>query len=351
MNNHIEPGDVLTAERIADMRAAVMNQIEADSAEPAPPKRSRRRLSPALIAAAAVVTAGSIGVGVLETRSGGQSESGLVARTTSDSASSESSAIAPDAGAGDSGERADLAYTDSESPVDPSDRDVITTGHVELVVPRVSDAVSDIEQIAVDLGGRIDSRNVSGDGQSTGRSIELPSPDRSRGWGSVVVRIPPDQVGTFTKELRDLGVVDSLSINKSDVTSQTADLDARIRSLQVSVERLTEIMAEADTATELLAAETQLSQRQAELESLQAQRRTLGGQVELASITVELRPESRVSEIEPGGFLGGLERGWDALVSTANAALVGFGILLPWLIPLGIIAFIARLAWRRYRRS
>lgn len=348
MNRTIEPGDVLTDERIAAMRAEVMGQLEAEESGAVSTKQSRRRLSPALIAAAAVVTAGSIGVGIIETRSSGQSESGLVAQTSSDGGvfdgnfgARESAMV--EAAPGDASGEANTQV----APGDEDAREVITTGHVMLIVPVVSEAVATIEQIVDGLDGWIDSRSVSGDGESSGVAIDQRAPDRSRGWGSVVVRVYPENVGTFTEELRELGVVESMSINKSDVTGVTTDLDARIRSLQVSVTRLTEIMGEADTATELLAAETQLSQRQAELESLQAQRRTFSGQVEMASITVELQPESKVTEIEPGGFMGGLERGWDALVSTANAGLVGFGILLPWLIPLAVVAFVARLIWRR----
>ena len=50
------------------------------------------------------------------------------------------------------------------------------------------------------------------------------------------------------------------------------DLDARIKALQTSVDRMTQLLAQATRIEDLLAIETQLSQRQAELDSLKAQR-------------------------------------------------------------------------------
>ncbi|MFI5427307.1 DUF4349 domain-containing protein [Aeromicrobium sp. UC242_57] len=107
------------------------------------------------------------------------------------------------------------------------------------------------------------------------------------------------------------------------------DLDARIDALQISVDRLQSILAEADTSREVISAEGALTERQEQLESLQSQKRSLAGQVELSSISVDFAQKTRVDTVEPGGFTGGLRDGWNALVSTVNHVVELIGVLLP----------------------
>ena len=116
-----------------------------------------------------------------------------------------------------------------------------------------------------------------------------------------------------------------------------------------SVDRLLEIMEEADSAEDLLAVETTLSERQADLEALTAQREALSDQVALSTLHLQLVGEAP-REVEADGFLGGLQTGWNGLVSTLNALLVTAGALLPWLLVLLPPAALLLWALRRRRR-
>ena len=87
-----------------------------------------------------------------------------------------------------------------------------------------------------------------------------------------------------------LGTVESINVSAQDVTSQTVDLDARIAALTTSVDRLTTLLAQASRMEDLLAIETQLSQRQSEIDSLNQQRTWLADQVAMSSVTITLMP-------------------------------------------------------------
>ena len=107
----------------------------------------------------------------------------------------------------------------------------------------------------------------------------------------------------------------------------------------------------AATTEALLAAEKALSERQSQLESLQAQRTSLADQVELSTLTVQLRPFGVAPVGGPDGFLEGLGTGWRALLTTLGAAFVVLGVVLPWmvlaaLITAGVLALL-RLVRRR----
>ena len=299
---------VLTEERIAAMRRTVLAETR---------QRPRRRwLAP--VAAAAVLV---VGVGV----------AGQVLQS-SDSMSEDSVAGATEL-------RVDTGRADGEH----ADRQVITTGSVLVTVTSVESAVRSIEDFVAERDGRIDSRSQYRSGEfSPGFDADSPA--------TLVVRIEPREVDALIQEVRRLGTVEELEISREDVTTQVTDLDARIRSLEVSIARLEAIMAESTSTRDLLEAETQLSQRQGELESLQAQRRQVGSQVELASIVVTLRGAGDPSAVDPGGFRGGLVDGWNALVGLVNGLLVGAGVLAVWLVPVAFVALLGRFVWRRVSR-
>ena len=87
----------------------------------------------------------------------------------------------------------------------------------------------------------------------------------------ITVRVPADELTGMVRELSALGEVTASSVNRQDVTEQTVDLRARIEASQASVDRLTELMSQATSVADLIAAESALAERQATLESYQAQ--------------------------------------------------------------------------------
>ena len=146
-------------------------------------------------------------------------------------------------------------------------------------------------------------------------------------------------------ELATYGDVGTVDIQNDDVTAQGQDLDARIKALELSIDRLEKILAKADSSAEVVSAEGALTQRQEQLESLQAQRKGLTEQVDLSTLYVELIQKGSTSTVSPGGFTGGLTKGWNALVDTVNGIVSLAGVLVPWL----GLALAGWLIWRLAR--
>ena len=128
------------------------------------------------------------------------------------------------------------------------------------------------------------------------------------------------------------------------------DLDARIRALEVSIARLQELMGAATSTADLLEAERALTERQSDLDSLRAQRTYLGEQVALGTISLSLLSREAAPSPEPGGFWGGVVRGWTALVTTLNTAIEVLGALVPWALFAALVAGLVLLVVRIRRR-
>lgn len=235
-------------------------------------------------------------------------------------------------------------------------REVIVTGSLYLTVDDPLEAADEAARIVESAGGRVDGRreyspSASSDGvaayDENGQYLgSFP------GGGAVLeLRIPSERLTSALADLQALGEQEELVLSTDDITVEVRDLEARIAALQASVDRLLALQAEAADLDDLLALETAISDRQGELESLQAQQRYYADQVSLASLTLTLGSLEVAPVDEPDSFLSGLATGWDALLGFLGGTLVVLGVVLPWLALLGLLALIALVVVRRVRRG
>ena len=209
-------------------------------------------------------------------------------------------------------------------------RDVVKTATVSISTANPAEAADKAAAAVATVNGRVDSRTEDA-GSGTGRA-------RS----SVVLRVPAAKLDDTLRDLKALGTVQRVEITADDVTAQRVDLDARIKALQTSVDRLLGIMRDAKDPYALIKAEGALSERQAELDSLRAQREALGDRIDFSTVNVTFVADTigGPAPTEYRGFFGQIERGWDALVSVAGNLVLLFGLLLPWLAVLAVFGAI-----------
>ncbi|MEQ4719828.1 DUF4349 domain-containing protein [Nonomuraea sp. B19D2] len=223
------------------------------------------------------------------------------------------------------------------------DRQVIYTGQLTVRAKQVTTAAQQAKQIVTAAGGYL-SKEESNSANDTEDSATLE------------FKIPPSKYAEVLGRLgKELGKQLSMSQGTQDVTMQMADVNSRLQSAQQSLESLRTLLKKADTIGQVLQVEREISTREADLESLQAQQKELATQVAMATLTLRLVGPVAVVEDpsdEPAGFFGGLKAGWDALVSFAKVAVTVFGAVLPWLlVSLPLLALVIYLARRgRARR-
>lgn len=208
-------------------------------------------------------------------------------------------------------------------------RDIVKTASMSITTGTPTAVADKAVSLATDAGGRVDSRSEDA-GSSSGRARI-----------SLALRVPATKLEGTLDEFKKLGTVQSVEVRAEDVTSQRVDLDARITALQTSVDRLLGIMRDAKDPEALIQAENALSQRQADLDSLRAQRTQLGDQISYSTVNLDITAE-QIGGPTPQyqGFWGQVERGWHGLVSAASGAVMLFGLLLPWLAAVVIAAVI-----------
>ncbi|MGB4136781.1 MAG: DUF4349 domain-containing protein [Microbacterium sp.] len=228
-------------------------------------------------------------------------------------------------------------------------REIITTSSLSLQVADIDAASAAIAKIATDHGGYVENSTIGGDpGPVPYQGDVMSMPAAASGW--IGIRVPTQDLDATMDALRATGTVTGSSISRQDVTTYATDLEARISAYETSVERLKALMAEAGSVGDLLAAETALSDRQAQLDSARQEQKNLREQVDLTAVQVQLSTKPAVTTADPAGFSDGLRAGWNGLVASLNALVITAGFVIPWLIPAAVVVLLVWLIRRRRRR-
>ncbi len=261
---------------------------------------------------------------------------------------------------------AGVSGTDTASTV-LEDRSVIYRVALVLEVEDVTDGVDEAAAIAARYGGYVQSESTSGRGDLGSSSgyygdpeatsydygIEPPYPPIPPDGTSavVVLRVPAESYSDVVGELEALGETISRNRTAEDVTDQVVDVETRIETQQASIDRLQQLLGEATKIADILAIESELTMRIAELESLQARLEQLNDLADLATVTVTFYPPETVVE-EGTGFVAGLRAGWEAFIRTVELGLTALGAAVPFLVALALVT-VPFVVWlvARHRRG
>jgi len=222
-----------------------------------------------------------------------------------------------------------------------SDREVITSGSVTMTVDDPEAVAADLSRVVENLGGWVENLTQQAATENTDASARM------------VVRIPSQDVTSTLERLADYGTVDDVNLARTDVTMAVRDLEARIRALNLSIERMEDLLARATTTTDLVNAEQMLTDRQSELESLLSQQALLADQVSMSTLDIQMWTVESAPEPEPEpatGFWAGLVNGWNSFYDTGSSTLMVIGAMLPWLVFFALLALVVVVIRRPLKR-
>ena len=124
--------------------------------------------------------------------------------------------------------------------------------------------------------------------------------------------MPTKSYDAAIQRLSDLGKRLQIHQESSDVTEQVVDVASRIESQRASLDRMRALMAKANTVGEIVSVESELTRREADLESLLAKQKNLALQTDLATLTLTVtakgQPPAPAEDSDRG--LPGRSEGW-----------------------------------------
>lgn len=225
--------------------------------------------------------------------------------------------------------------TDTSTPVQPM---LVRRLTMDILVEDVTDAVSRARATVIGVNGWVSSQDVR------------PATETRPGRASLVLRVPAAELDGVEETLSELGVVTLSQDTAQDVTTEYRDVDARIRTLEASAERLRDLISEAGSVDSIVGLERELASREADLDALKARMQVLSEDVARSTITLHLAEESEdLEQTGPRtGFVGGLQSGWEAFLGSIAVLLTALGAILPFAVAAAVL-LIPVLWWRRRR--
>lgn len=219
---------------------------------------------------------------------------------------------------------------------------IIRTAELELVVKDVRASLERIRTATVELGGYVEKAVLGSEGGGSQS-------------GQLVLRVPQNRLETALVGFKqDATRVDKETIESRDVTREFVDTEARLRNLHAEEVQYLTILKRASTVKDTLEVSEKLGEVRGEIESVQGQLNYLSHEVEMSSITVDLRPQVPITvaalEWHPlvkarlawREMLAGLADYADTMI----AVLVNLPLILAWM---GTVLAGLFGAWRLFR--
>jgi len=222
------------------------------------------------------------------------------------------------------------------SPLDAEGRSFISTAALHIEADEVGPTSQEAVAVVEGHGGALFGESSTFQGEPTAR---------------LTLKVPPERFSEALRDLGELGEVVSQTVDTEDVTERVVDLQSRITTAETSVDRLVGFMADATSVPDLSTLEAELLARETQLETLRGQLRTIGDQIDLATIVLTISGVDGSGLSDDGdsslpGFLDAVSGSWDALVQLASIGLVLIGVVVPWL-PLVALVVLGSWWWRR----
>ena len=276
---------------------------------------------------------------------GGGDMSDEMAASAPELAESESGgATRGDAATGGDTTGSDTTSTVADLRTPPSERAVISTGTVSLRSKDVAGARREVQRVVDAQGGDITDENTETDDEG------------ATSYSRLVVRVPSAKFNAAMVALEEAAEFRSSNRGAKDVTTEVIDTDVRVRAQESSLKRVELLLSRAQSLKDIIWIESQLTSRQAELDSMKSQQAWLRDQTSLSTITVDITAIAEKDKVEEEkktetGFLAGLDGGMKAMGASLSAIATAVGALLPFAVLLLVLGLPVWLLVRRRRTT
>ena len=251
----------------------------------------------------------------------------------------------PEYSLNDSSSAADSAS--GETAIDTQNQKLIRTVYMDAETEDMDALLSQVQARINELGGYVEAREVY--------NGSMYNSTRYRN-ANLTVRIPADKLNAFVDHVSQVSNITSSQETVDDVTLQYVAIESRIKALETEQQTLLDLMAKAETMSDLLTIESRLTEVRYELENINSQLRVYDNKINYATIHLDISEVVEYTEPEPENGWQRMGKGFVKSVKGVGNGLKEFFIWLvaaiPYLLLIGMIgAGIFLIIWGSIRRG
>lgn len=167
----------------------------------------------------------------------------------------------------------------------PRDAKMIYRASIEVQTQDYTTSEAAITELVKSCGGYFESKSLS---------------NRSSGYryGEFTVRVPAAEYEHFCEQVGSLCHVTYMSSSAENITEEYYDTDSRLKTAQIKLERLQELLSKADNMADIITIESAISDTEYEIESLSGTLRHYDALVDYATVSLTLSETYKLDENE-----------------------------------------------------
>lgn len=213
------------------------------------------------------------------------------------------------------------------------DAKIIRTANLEMETTAFDGAVESLSRLTKEMGGYYENSSLR-----TGGS--------GYRWADYTVRVPAERYDEFLLRAGELCNLTWRSESAENVTEAYYDTEGRLRTQQIKLERLQELLSRAEVMEDIITIESAISETEYQIESLSGTLRRYDALVDFATVSINLREVYKLSSVEeaPDSFSARMgsafTAGWAAFAAGMENLAVGLAYSWMWLLVLAVIAVV-----------
>jgi len=307
-------------------------------------KRRFGRFVPALLAMLMLLSLTACGGGSAKTeeapRASAPKEEAYIEYTTSDSmAMPEEEKAEPQYGGGSS-------YGSSGATVDAG-RKMIRTAELQLETTEFDEAVKSLNALTEQMGGYFENSSIG----TRGKNYR---------WAEYTVRVPAEHYNAFLNQAGELCHETWRNASQQDVSEVYYDTAGRLKTQQIKLERLQELLSKAELMEDIITIENAISETEQRIDDLSGTLQHYDARVDYATVYIYLSEVYKLSNVEevPENFGSRLSNaftnGWANFVDGMEDMLVSMAYSWMQLLIFAavvVVVVICLLRWRRKRKA
>ena len=228
----------------------------------------------------------------------------------------------------------------------PQNRKWIITVDMNAETDDLDTMLTALDEKILSMNGYVENQNIYNGSSYANRRYRN---------ANLTIRIPADTVEQFTEEVSGISNVVRKSTNKEDITLRYVDTESRKNALQTEEARLLELLAQAETMSDLLEIEGRLTEVRYQLESAASQLRTYDNQVDYATIYLYIEEVQEYTPVAEKTVWQRITEGFGNSLKDLGESLVDIFVWLivtsPFLLVYGGILVVLILLVRKLRKG
>lgn len=224
------------------------------------------------------------------------------------------------------------------------DAKMIRTANLEMETTAFDEAVEGLGRLTKEMGGYYENSSLR-----TGGS--------GYRWADYTVRVPAKNYDEFLSRAGALCSLTWRSERAENVTEAYYDTEGRLKTQQIKLERLQELLSRAEAMEDIITIESAISETEYQIESLSGTLRHYDALVDYATVSVNLQEVYKLSSMEeaPNSFgarmSAAFTAGGAAFASGVENLAVGLAYIWMWLLVLAVIVAAVTAVLRRRKRG